>query len=236
VASGLVDRPSVAHERLAAHLVLAFTIFAVCMWTAADLLPQPQRGAGRPGVRSPRPTAHRLHGWLVAFGVVFGLQVIYGAFVAGLDAGLAFNTYPLMAGSWWPPAAWRLEPAIRNLIDNVATVQWIHRTLPVLLLLMAIGLVVAGVRRTGDADRVSDVRFGAALLLAVLVQAGLGIATLLSFVPTGLAALHQAVALILFGIWLSWLHLVTVRRATAGASMYASSHALPHVAPHAPPR
>jgi len=236
VASGLVDRPSVAHERLAAHLVLAFTIFAVCMWTAADLLPQPQRGAARPGMRSPRSTAHRLHGWLVAFGVVFGLQVIYGAFVAGLDAGLAFNTYPLMAGSWWPPAAWRLEPAIRNLIDNVATVQWIHRTLPVLLLLMAIGLVVAGVRRARDADRVTDVRFGAALLLAVLVQAGLGIATLLSFVPTGLAALHQAVALVLFGIWLSWLHLVTVRRATAGASVHASSHALPHVAPHAPPR
>jgi heme a synthase len=212
VASGLVDRPSVAHERLAAHLVLAFSIFAVCVWTAADLLPRPARfRATRPSTADAHHAAN-LRGWLVAFGVLFGIQVVYGAFVAGLDAGFAFNTYPLMAGSWLPPAAWHLEPAIRNLIDNIATVQWIHRTLPVLLLVVSAVLVVRSLRpRDGSGAEPTDPRWATALLLFVLVQAGLGIATLVLFVPTWLAVLHQAVALALFGVWLSWLHRLTWR-------------------------
>lgn len=212
VASGLVDRPSVAHERLAAHLVLAFSIFAVCVWTAADLLPRPSRfRAARPSAADARQ-AGDLRGWLVAFGVLFGIQVVYGAFVAGLDAGFAFNTYPLMAGSWLPPAAWHLEPAIRNLIDNIATVQWIHRTLPVLLLVVSVVLVVRSLRaRDGSGSEPTDPRWATALLVFVLVQAGLGIATLVLFVPIWLAVLHQAVALALFGVWLSWLHRLTWR-------------------------
>lgn len=212
VASGLVDRPSVAHERLAAHLVLAFSIFAVCVWTAADLLPRPSRfRAAGPSAADARQ-AGDLRGWLVAFGVLFGIQVVYGAFVAGLDAGFAFNTYPLMAGSWLPPAAWHLEPAIRNLIDNIATVQWIHRTLPVLLLVVSVVLVVRSLRaRDGSGSEPTDPRWAAALLVFVLVQAGLGIATLVLFVPIWLAVLHQAVALALFGVWLSWLHRLTWR-------------------------
>lgn len=212
VASGLVDRPSVAHERLAAHLVLAFSIFAVCVWTAADLLPRPLRfRASRPSAAGARQ-AGNLRGWLVAFGVLFGLQVVYGAFVAGLDAGFAFNTYPLMAGSWLPPAAWHLEPAIRNLVDNIATVQWIHRTLPVLLLAVSVVLVVRSLRpRDGSGSEPTDARWATAVLVFVLVQAGLGIATLVLFVPVWLAVLHQAVALALFGVWLSWLHRLTWR-------------------------
>jgi len=239
VASGLVDRPSVAHERLAAHLVLAFTIFAVCVWTAADLLPRPApfRRKDPPAAETRR--ARSLRRWLVAFGVLFGIQVVYGAFVAGLDAGFAFNTYPLMAGSWLPPAAWHLEPAIRNLVDNIATVQWIHRTIPVLLLLVSVVLLARSARRSSASEAAAgatagatatassrassaranttagaesrDVRWATALLAVVLVQAGLGIATLVLFVPTWLAVLHQAVALVMFGVWLSWLHRLTWR-------------------------
>lgn len=206
VASGLVDRPSVAHERLAAHLLLAFTIFAFCLWTAADLLPK-RREASR----------SRLYGWLVAFGVILVLQVTYGAFVAGLDAGLAFNTYPLMAGGWWPPAAWRLDPPLRNLLDNIATVQWIHRTLPLLLLAIALGLVVATWRgRRAPGGRL-ELGWAAVLAALVLVQGTLGVATLLSFVPIDLAATHQATALVLFGTWLLWLHRATRLRLAARA-------------------
>ncbi len=205
VASGLVDRPSVAHERLAAHLLLAFTIFAFCIWTAADLLPK-RREVSRGG---------GLHGWLVAFGVILVLQVTYGAFVAGLDAGMAFNTYPLMAGGWWPPAAWRLDPPLRNLLDNIATVQWIHRTLPLLLLAIALGLLVATWRgRRGTGGRL-DLGWAAVLTTVVLVQGTLGVATLLSFVPIDLAATHQATALLLFGTWLLWLHRATRLRLAA---------------------
>ncbi len=188
VASGLVDRPSVAHERLAAHLLLAFSIFAVCLWTAADLIPKgrdrthalPRQALPRDPVPTAGVATRRLHGWLIVFGVVLVLQVTYGAFVAGLDAGLAFNTYPLMAGGWWPPAAWHLEPPLRNLLDNIATVQWIHRTLPLLLLLMAAGLVVAmWQRRQEPGGRLDD------------------------------STVFESVALLLFGTWLLWLHRVT---------------------------
>lgn len=136
VASGLIDQPSVAHERLAAHLLLAFAIFGYCLWTAADLQPKP---AGPPASRAVR-------GWSLAFGIILVVQIAYGAFVAGLDAGKAFNTYPLMGGGWLPPGGWRLEPPLLNLLDNIATVQWIHRTLPVVLLIIALGLFANAVR------------------------------------------------------------------------------------------
>jgi len=205
VASGLVDRPSVAHERLAAHLLLAFTIFAFCIWTAADLLPKRRelaRGGG-------------LYGWLVTFGVILVLQVTYGAFVAGLDAGLAFNTYPLMAGGWWPPAAWRLDPPLRNLLDNIATVQWIHRTLPLLLLAIALGLLVATWRSRRRPGGRLDLGWAAVLTSLVLVQGTLGVLTLLLVVPIDLAATHQATALLLFGTWLLWMHRATRLRLAA---------------------
>lgn len=210
VASGLVDRPSVAHERLAAHLLLAFAIFGVCLWTAADLWPSILvRG------RSAWRWTARVRVWLVVFGVLLVVQVMYGAFVAGLDAGLAFNTWPRMAGGWLPPAAWRLEPPLRNLLDNIATVQWLHRTLPSLLLLVALGLFGAAWRPAARGNGGRHRTMATALLAAVLVQAGLGIATLLAFVPVWLAAMHQAMALLLFGVWLAWLHDVSRARPAA---------------------
>lgn len=209
VASGLVDRPSVAHERLAAHLLLAFAIFGVCLWTAADLWP----GLVVRG-RAAWLWTRRTRAWLIVFGVLLVVQVTYGAFVAGLDAGLAFNTWPLMAGGWLPPGAWRLEPPLRNLLDNIATVQWLHRTLPALLLVMALGLLIAARRPVAGAGG-RHRALAVALLVAILVQAGLGIATLLAFVPVLLAAMHQAMALLLFGVWLAWSHTLSRARLAA---------------------
>lgn len=201
VASGLVDEPAVAHERLAAHLVLAFTVFGVCLWTAAGFLPAPAGARTGSGLG----TLHRLLVWFVA---VLAVQVVYGAFTAGLDAGRAFNTYPLMAGSLLPPEPWLLEPTMRNLVDNIALVQWIHRTVPLVLLALAVRLAVVGRRMSAREGAAAHVGWSNALLAVVAVQIGLGISTLLLFVPIGLAVLHQAVALALFGVVLMWLHLV----------------------------
>lgn len=199
VASGLIDRPSVAHERLAAHLLLAFAIFGYCLWTAADLRTVP---AGHRASRAVR-------GWSLAFGVILVVQVAYGAFVAGLHAGLAFNTYPLMGGGWLPPGGWRLEPPLLNLLDNIATVQWIHRTLPVILLLIALGLLVHALRQRRRPGGGSDLGWATVLAGGVLLQGALGVATLLSFVALDLALFHQAVALLLFGAWVLWHHRVS---------------------------
>ncbi len=218
VASGLVDVPNVAHERLAAHLILAFAVFGACLWTAAGFLPAPKSRPRLDTAADARGLA-ALRRALLWFGAVLVLQVVYGAFTAGLDAGRAFNTYPLMAGGLLPPEAWRLEPPLRNLVDNIAVVQWIHRTLPVVLLGLAIWMVVLGRRVDATGDRApadSHGRWGVSLLAVVVVQIGLGIATLLLFVPISLAVVHQAVALALFGTVLLWLHRVVAENVGGG--------------------
>jgi heme a synthase len=123
VSSGLIDRPHVSQFRLGVHLSIAFAIFAGCVWTALDLR-----------VRSPRPShAADTDGWLrralVAVGLLFGVQVFWGALVAGLKAGRYFNTFPLMDGGWIPPNMFGLEPALLNFVENPFTVQWTHRVL-----------------------------------------------------------------------------------------------------------
>lgn len=194
VASGLVDRPYVDPLRLAAHLALAFTIFAVCLWTAADL--------GRSTARPADALSGRNPG-LLALGALLALQVLYGALVAGLDAGYAFNTWPRMAGSWLPPAPWRLEPWALNLVENLATVQWIHRWLALALLAVAAGLFLR--TRRADADPV-EAAWSRAVLALLAFQVALGVATLVQFVPLALALAHQAVALALVGAWTLWWH------------------------------
>jgi len=194
VASGLVDRPYVDPLRLAAHLALAFTIFAVCLWTAADL----GRSAPRPEhARTGRNLA------LLALGALLALQVLYGALVAGLDAGYAFNTWPRMAGEWLPPAPWRLDPWALNLVDNRATVQWIHRWLAVALLAVAAGLYLH--QRRAGADLI-EAAWSRAVLALLACQGLLGVATLVLFVPLALALAHQLVALALVGAWTLWWH------------------------------
>lgn len=193
VASGLADEPTVDHVRLALHLGLAFLIFGACVWLAAAL------GSRRP--LGPRPRWARPAALVV--GVLLAIQVAYGAFVAGLDAGYAFNTFPKMAGGWWPPSPWRLEPVLANLIDNLATVQWIHRWLAFVLLGAAAATSIAQTRRR--VDQVATAWAGAVVGL-LAVQALVGVLTLVWFVPIPLAVTHQAFALLIFGAWILWWH------------------------------
>ncbi len=189
VQSGLVDDPRVSHYRLTAHLALAFAIYAAMLWLALDLLtPAPARAEeiGRLG-------RLRCLAWAVT-GLVIAM-VVTGGLVAGIRAGYAYNTFPLMNGRWVPPEIFLIEPWYLNFVNNMATVQFDHR-LVAWLLAVAVPWLWLEAGRAGLTGRA---RLLTHLLLAALaLQIALGIATLLLVVPVALAAAHQAGALVVF--------------------------------------
>src|SRR5262245_37815515 len=203
VASGLTQRTEVSQYRLAAHLILALVIFAAIVWTV-------RRMNARPAVAA----APRLKLFSqILLGLTF-LQIYFGALVAGLRAGRAYNTWPQIDGAFIPSAD-RLffeTPWWRNLFDNVLTVQFEHRMTAYLLLAVALWHAIDAVR----ARAASAVIAGAWWLAApVLVQAVLGILTLLNQVPIDLALSHQAVAIVVLTIAIVNVERLSPRRATA---------------------
>ena len=194
VKSGLVDEPRVSHLRLTAHLGLAFLIFAAQFWVALDLLsPRSAR------LQAP-PALARFSQWLA--GLVF-LMVLSGGLVAGLRAGLAYNTFPLMHGHIVPPDMFLIEPWYANFIGNMGTVQFDHRMIAWTLAT----LIPILWRKTVKSTVSSGARLAAHCLLAGLViQFSLGVATLLLQVPVALGAAHQAGAVILFSAALALMH------------------------------
>ena len=194
VKSGLVDEPRVSHLRLTAHLGLAFLIFAAQFWVALDLL-SPRKSR----LQVP-PALARFSQWLA--GLVF-LMVLSGGLVAGLRAGLAYNTFPLMHGHFVPPDMFVLDPWYANFIGNMGTVQFDHRLIA-WALAMLIPLLWWRVSRAAVSD---PARLASHLLLgALVVQFTLGVATLLLAVPVALGAAHQAGALLLFAAALAVAH------------------------------
>lgn len=190
VMSGLVDQPDVSQYRLVAHLALALLIFIYLLWISLDSL-------GRHGVK---PVAGGITiGAVIIFCWVF-VTIVAGGFVAGLDAGLTYNTFPLMDGQLIPSGMYSQSPIFLNLFENITTVQFNHRILAELLLLIVLVFWwYARNRLFGAAKRALS-----ALTVMVITQLGLGIGTLLFVVPVPLAAAHQAGALIVLGlvVWL----------------------------------
>ena len=188
VKSGLVDDPRVSPYRLAAHLGLGIFIYGYLFWIATGLIDlAPEVGPG-PGDATVRRRAQ------VLAGLVF-LTALSGALVAGLDAGLAYNTFPLMAGRLVPEGYFALGATLGNMFENIAAVQFNHRVLATLTALIALEFGLSA-RRVAD-----NARLRRAILIvpaAALVQYGLGILTLLKHVPVTLGAAHQAMAVILF--------------------------------------
>jgi heme a synthase len=183
VQSGLVDIPRVSPYRLAAHLSLALVIYAAMFALALRLL-WPRGDAETSG--SVRGTTALL--------ALIGITIVSGAFVAGLKAGFAYNTFPLMAGQWIPAGVLALEPTWRNFFENPATVQFIHRCLAMSTLMLVLALWMASLRRALSRMQ----RWSLHLLLgATLLQVVLGIATLLLMVPVWLGTLHQGGAVVL---------------------------------------
>jgi cytochrome c oxidase assembly protein subunit 15 len=177
VKSGLVDEPRVSHYRLAAHLLLAVAILVFLFWLILDMA-EVRRAKVSPAIR-----------WLGSgLSVLLFLQLLFGAFTAGLDAGYGFNTYPLMHGQFLADAAVMMQPFWHNLIENGVMTQFLHRWLGALLLL-GVGLLSIMSLRAG-------VLVWPIIMLAIvtLTQFLLGVATLLLSVPVGLGSAHQAIA------------------------------------------
>jgi heme a synthase len=185
VKSGLVDRPDVSQYRLTAHLGLAFLLYAYILWLALGQLFPRAENAG---------CAHlRIDAWCLLMLVAF--TVLAGGLVAGLDAGFAYNTFPLMAGQWIPEHLFDRQPWFVNFFENLITVQFTHR---VLASLTAIGVLVFYWRARGQALQARTWTALTCLLLLVVGQYALGVATLLNVVPVSLGAAHQTGALLLF--------------------------------------
>jgi cytochrome c oxidase assembly protein subunit 15 len=187
VQSGLVDDPRVSHFRLTAHLGLALAIFAAQLWIALDLLSGENRVPGSPALA---------RGAAGVAAVVF-VMALSGGMVAGLRAGSAYNTFPLMNGHFVPPEILMIEPWWKNFLYNMATVQFVHRSIGWLLIV----LVPWFWWRAVAAPLAPGQRVACHLLVAALaLQVALGISTLLLAVPVPLAAAHQAGAVLLFGV------------------------------------
>ncbi|MBW3098794.1 COX15/CtaA family protein [Pseudohoeflea coraliihabitans] len=185
VASGLSERVDVSQYRLATHLTLACIIFAAIVWVSRGLAPHSADEAPS-GLR-------RFAGLLAAMILV---QIYLGGLVAGLDAGLAYNTWPLMDGAFIPTDVLAIEPWWRNIFENPKLVQLDHRLFGYLVwcaTLLHMGHAFAVAPGTTHARR------SAILFALATVQAWIGIATLLTQVPFDLALAHQGAALILLG-------------------------------------
>jgi cytochrome c oxidase assembly protein subunit 15 len=188
VKSGLVDMPRVSHFRLAAHLGLALLLLGYLFWVVLELY-------NRHGLLPRQPVASTLLRRLVRglFALLL-LQILYGAFTAGLRAGYGYNTFPLMNDEWIAAAVGIMDPWWVNLFESNATVQFLHRWLGILVLLQA--LVVWFIARRQDLRTSQSLGLNA-LAVVTLIQFVLGVATLLYVVPVGLASLHQAGACLL---------------------------------------
>ena len=190
VKSGLADRIEVSQYRLTAHLALALVIYAATLWTSLGLLDR--RLPSLPAPRAGEGIWLRRSAELV-LGLV-SVTIVAGGFVAGLNAGLTYNTFPLMDGRFIPAGYAQLEPFVRNWFENVPAVQFDHRLLAMTTVSVVVVLWLAGWRVA--LPRPARLALHTLLAMAVL-QVSLGISTLLLVVPIPLAAAHQAGAVLL---------------------------------------
>lgn len=191
VASGLEDLTSVSHYRLAIHLIAAFTVFCIVLWTVFDIK------QGRRGFLGDGTPAGRWSRWLL---VLLLVQIIYGAFVAGLDAGRIYPTWPLMNGQFMPDNVLAFDSNWTNFTHHKDGVQFIHRNFA--------WVVAAAITWFGYANRNNKALRGGdrLLFLAVFLQIMLGVLALITQVWISMGVLHQLGALVLLMALLNVLH------------------------------
>jgi cytochrome c oxidase assembly protein subunit 15 len=210
VASGLAERVEVSQYRLATHLILACVILAAMLWTAA----------GMRGRIIDVPA--RIRGTAIALLVLVFFQIYLGALVAGLRAGLIYNTWPLIDGSFIPDAARLLHdtPAWRNFFENTLTVQFCHRMTAYALWALALLHAFDVARTVSRGPALTH-----ALLLAglITVQAALGVLALIHQVPIALALAHQAMAILVLAMSVIHVERLAAKPATVAIHASASS-------------
>lgn len=243
VKSGLVEdadnptnAPRVSPYRLATHLTGAFTIYVAMLWTTLDVMyPTPpvvrraaelaSRGVASLGLNRNTPgaattsqqvlgAARRARAAVHPLAALVGVTALSGAYVAGMDAGRAYNTFPLMDGKWTPDEYWSMweSRGWRNFFENTAAVQFDHRVLA-LTTLAAVTFVWGAHRFNGHLPAAATALLDASALVT-FAQVGLGISALLNHVPVSLGSLHQANALNLFTVVVGLMHVL--RRPRAG--------------------
>ncbi len=189
VKSGLVDKPAVSHYRLAIHLLNAFLVFGFTFWYLLDVLYYNHR-------YETSKDEQVYFKWVVIFFVILILQIMYGAFVAGLKAGLFYNTWPKMGTEWFPSDTILIyDNVIKNFLDVPAGVQFMHRMLAYLVVIL---MIVLWYLSSKYKLRDNQQRAISWVIYFVTIQFMLGIFTLLYQVPIVLGVLHQTVAFFLY--------------------------------------
>ena len=193
VASGLVDRPSVSHFNLTIHLLLALSLFGLSLWTAFGH----KFGFPNPGTKAKWSSPSKM---AVLYFVLLIIQITYGGFTAGLKAGHVSDTWPLMLGKWIPP---NIFSSFINILENPFTIVFIHRWFAFAVLL-AVPFVYSASKKLGHPK---DIQTGLIWLIGIVIlQIALGVWTILSFVNIVIALIHQANAILLFGLAVYFIH------------------------------
>ncbi|MBL4594750.1 MAG: COX15/CtaA family protein [Flavobacteriales bacterium] len=186
VKSGLVDNPDVSHYRLAIHLIAAFLTFAYTFWVALSLINHKEERPNFPSMRK----------WVSVLFVITVLQIIYGAFVAGLNAGFIMNTWPKMGERWIAETVTVMEPFWTNFVDGVGGVQFVHRYLAYIVVGLVLFLLLKSSKYELNKTQSKSL---VVLIVVVFIQFLLGIFTLLYAVPVWLGVTHQVGAFLLLG-------------------------------------
>jgi len=202
VKSGLVDRPDVSHYRLALHLVTALTLFGTILWTTFGMLyPKPNDTHGS-----------SIKKWLYGLFVLLSLQIIYGAFVAGLNAGKFYPTFPKMGDSWVPgPVGDAIsKDGFASFLESPFVVQFMHRWLAAIIVLLVIWIFIRALKISLTDLQRRSLLF---VLSAVLLQFTLGVFTIINMTPLILGIIHQLGTVVLLSAVL--LSIYSFRKAKA---------------------
>jgi cytochrome c oxidase assembly protein subunit 15 len=194
VKSGLVDRPDVSHYRLAAHLTTAFATFAFTLWVALDL------------IFPIKQTINKAYRNLIRISlIILFIQIIYGAFVAGLDAGFIHNHWPMMSEGKFMHETVLIEktPVYKNFIEGRSGVQFVHRILAFIVVLSVVIIYLKGKKIAVSNHQLNGLN---SILLLVGLQSLLGVLTILLQVPLWLGIAHQIGAFLLLSSMTFTLH------------------------------
>jgi cytochrome c oxidase assembly protein subunit 15 len=183
VKSGLVDNPNVSHYRLAVHLTTAFITCGYLLWVLLPLILPSSKNANKLIFKKLK---------LLAFLSI--IQIVYGAFIAGLKAGRIYNTWPKMGDQWIPESVYSMSPFWTNFIEGLAGIQFVHRTLAIILLLLTIHIFVDSKKHKLSLIQKRAISL---LLVVVLIQMVFGILTLVMGTPLYLSLTHQLLAFML---------------------------------------
>ena len=196
VKSGLVNEPQVSQYRLTAHLLAAVMIYSYILWVAFGLLKKSP-------IQILDDVGKKLYRYAIGLTGLIIFMIATGGFVAGTKAGYAFNTFPLMAGKFIPDGMYTLQPFWMNWFENITTIQFNHRMIAYLLVLL-VPVFTLSVRRLAITQR--SVIASHLLLAMLLIQVSLGVATILLHMPVSVAVTHQGGAIILLTLALFITH------------------------------